>query len=407
MPRKDPFVHNPPLPRNYAPDLLVLDQGEGVYVDDVVGNRYLDFGAGIAVNALGYGREDIAAIAYQQMLKLIHTSNVYTSRPTVELAARLVASGAFAAVHLGNSGTEANEAAIKYARLYAKRTRGPGHHKLVCFEHAFHGRTMGALSVTPNERYREAFEPLVPGVITLRFNDPEAVKATVDDSCAGVIVEVIQGEGGLTPMTREFAAALNEACRTHDVLLIDDEIQAGLGRTGKIYAAEHVGLQPDIVTLAKPLAGGLPLSATLIPAKVNDLLKVGDHGTTFGGGPVTSAVARFVWDTITQPAFLEEVREKGQYLATALGRLTDSYSAFGPVRGMGMLRGIPVGDSGDDGTKLCSDVIAKAREEGVLLLRSGANVLRAAPPLVITNAEIDEGIERIFRACERMKDELS
>lgn len=406
MNKNDGMVHNPPLPRNFAPDFLVLEEGEGVYVSDKDGNRYLDMGAGIAVNALGYGREDLAKIAYDQMRKLIHTSNLYTSRPTIELAGRLVAGSPFAAVHFGNSGSEANEAAIKYARLYTHRTRGPGHHRLLCTRNGFHGRTMGALSVTPNAHYQEPFQPLIPGVEVIPFNDSAALERILDDSFAAVIVEVVQGEGGLVPMTKEFAGALNRVCGRHDVPIIDDEVQTGIGRTGSVYAYEQVGLRPDIVTLAKPIAAGLPLSATLIPEKINSLLKPGDHGTTFGGGPVTTAVAAKVWEILTAPEFIKAIGLRAEHLSRRLEELRTRYPAFGPLRGMGLLRGIPVGPTEEDGAALGAKLLQAARAEGVLVLRSGKNVIRFAPPLVIEPAEIDEGLKRFERACKLFAGEL-
>lgn len=401
MGKKSPIVHNPPLPRNYSADLLVLERGEGVYVEDAAGNRYLDFGAGIAVNTLGYGREDLAAIAAAQMRKLIHTSNLYATNPSLSFAGTLVASGPFAAVHFGNSGTEANEAAIKYARLYAARTKGRGHHKLLCFDGAFHGRTMGALSVTPNKHYQDPFRPLISGVATLPYNDAAALEKKLDGSFAAVMVEIVQGEGGLRVMTREFARALNALCRKHDVILIDDEVQTGIGRVGSLYAYAQVGLKPDIVTLAKPIAGGLPLSATLIPKRINDLLKPGDHGSTFGGGPVTTAVAAHIWKTISRDKFLADLREKADYLAGELTALRKRFSWLGELRGMGMLRGLPVEVPAPGQTAAVSTLLAAARDEGVLILRSGANVLRVAPPLTITKKEIREGVSRLASAFEK------
>jgi len=403
----DGMVHNPPLPRNYAPDFLEIERGQGVYVEDRDGNRYLDFGAGIAVNALGYGREDLAKIAYDQMRKIIHTSNLYTTRPTVELAQKMTADGRFAAVHFGNSGAEANEAALKYARLYAHRTRGPGHHRLLCLQNAFHGRTMGALSVTPNAHYQEPFAPLLAGVEVIPFNDVEALEKTLDGSFAAVICEVVQGEGGLLSMTKEFAASLNRQCRKHEVMLIADEIQTGMSRTGFFYASESVGLEPDIITLAKPLAGGLPLSATLIPAKINNLLSPGDHGTTFGGGPVTTAVAGHVWDLVSAPDFIAGVRESATYLREKLETPRRRYPALGPLRGLGLLIGMPVGPDEERGAELVPKLLAAARDERLLLLRSGRNVIRIAPPLVISKSEIDEGIARLEKACGRFAGALS
>jgi len=353
---------------------------------------------------MGYGVEEIARIAADQIRKIVHTSNLYTTEPTLTLARKLIASGPFQAVHFGNSGTEANETALKYARLYAKRKRGEGHHTLLTFTHAFHGRTLGALSVTPTEAYREPFEPLLPGVEVCPYNDVEAFKKIVNERFAGIIVEVVQGEGGLEVMRPEFARALNELRDAYDLILIADEVQTGLGRTGYLYASEAVGLKPDIITLAKPLAGGLPLSATLIPEKINALLRVGDHGTTFGGGPVTTAVASYLWDTVSSPDFLKEVREKGKFLGGALDAVQKEFSSgairLTRVRGMGLLRGLEVevekGDLGD----WMKRILQVARKEGILVLRSGKNVIRIAPPLVISRTEMEEGVEKLRRALK-------
>jgi acetylornithine/N-succinyldiaminopimelate aminotransferase len=407
---REGIVHEPPLPRQYGTELLVLKEGKGVYLWDVQGNRYLDFGSGIAVNALGYGREDIARVAADQMRRIVHTSNLYTTEPTLTLASKLIASGPFQAVHFGNSGTEANETALKYARLYAKRKRGEGHHALLTFSHAFHGRTLGALSVTPTETYREPFEPLLPGVEVCPYNDVEALKKTVDERFSGIIVEVVQGEGGLEVMSREFAQALNELRDAFDLVLIADEVQTGLGRTGYLYASEAVGLLPDIITLAKPLAGGLPLSATLIPEKINSLLKVGDHGTTFGGGPVTTAVASYLWDTVSNPDFHKEVREKGEFLEAELESLRKEWSSgallLSRVRGLGLLRGLEVEVEKGDMGEWMKKILQAARKEGVLVLRSGKNVIRIAPPLVISREEIREGIEKLRRALQSVASQM-
>ncbi|MFP4374107.1 MAG: aspartate aminotransferase family protein [Spirochaetaceae bacterium] len=387
-----------PFPKNYASELLALERGAGVYVEDTDGTRYLDLGAGIAVNALGYGRHDLAEIAQEQMRKLIHVSNLYTTRPALELGRALVGSTPstqgkrFAAVHFGNSGAEANESALKYARLYAGATKGPGHHRFLTFSNGFHGRTMGSLSVTANAKYRTKFEPLVPGVEVAPFNDPDALEKTLDESFAGVIVEVVQGEGGLRVMTREFARALNELTAEYDVMLIGDEIQTGLGRTGFLYGSTAVGLEPDIVSLSKPLAGGLPLSATLIPAKVNDILQVGDHGSTFGGGPVTTAVARRVWDIVSDLEFLARVRVAAEHLERGLAHIVERFGFITGTRGLGMLRGLEVAAPEDRTAEIMSRILAAARENGLLILKSGGNIIRIAPPLVITADEIDRGL---------------
>jgi acetylornithine/N-succinyldiaminopimelate aminotransferase len=385
------IAKNHPLPAQYAAELLVVTRGDGVHLEDAAGKRYLDFAGGIAVNALGYGREDLARAAYEQMLRLPHISNVFANEPALELAHRLRASGDWAAVFFGNSGSEANEAALKYARLYALRTKGPDHHRILCFSGAFHGRTMGALSCTPTAKYQDPFAPLVPGVAVAPYNDEAALERVLDGGFAAIIVEVVQGEGGLSVMSPGFAAALNRLCRKHDVLLIADEVQTGLCRTGDLFASRAIGLEPDLVTLAKPLAGGLPLSAVLIPEKVNRLLHLGEHGTTFGGGPVTTAVALKVWDIVSQPSFAAGVREKGAHLRELLEGLRARRGAVSDVRGRGLLAGF--GYRGDGAA-----LIARLQEKGLLVLRSGTDAIRIAPPLVITKEEIAEGVNIIEEA---------
>ena len=337
------LIKNPPFPKNYADTFLQIDSGDGVYLKDTAGKSYLDFGSGIAVNALGYGRDDLAKTAYEQMRKLIHISNLYTTEPSVELAEMLCQAGDFTAVHFGNSGTEANEAALKYARLYSLRKKGAGHHKFLYFSNAFHGRTMGALSVTATKKYKESFEPLIPGCDMIDYNSVEQLESLSNpEEYAAVIVEVVQGEGGLVSLTPEMIESLNSFCSKYDIILIADEVQTGGGRTGDIFASAGTGLNADIITLAKPLAAGLPLSATLIPAKINDLLKPGDHGTTFGGGPVTTAVAYQSWKILSDPAFLKEVAEKGEYLRKLLVQEMEKAGLKGETRGRGLLCGLVV-----------------------------------------------------------------
>jgi acetylornithine/N-succinyldiaminopimelate aminotransferase len=401
---KESFVHESAVPRQFGTDFLVLREGKGVYLFDTAGKRYIDFGSGISVNALGYGRKDLAKIAYTQMKKIIHVSNLYATEPALRLGERLAASGNFAAVHFGNSGTEAHEAALKYARVYSQRVKGGGNFKLLTFEHAFHGRTLGALAVSPSPAYQEPFAPLMPGVEVSPYNDVEALERTLNSSFAGVIVEVVQGEGGLTSMTPEFAESLNRLCAQYNVILIADEVQTGLGRTGSLYASTAAGLKPDIITLAKPLAGGLPLSATLIPKKVNDILKPGDHGTTFGGGPVTTAVANRVWDIVTKPKFLTWVNERADALGAELTKIARTHSTgdirIGSVRGKGLLRGLEVIAPEDKTAGLMKSILTIAQGKGLLLLRSGKNVLRIAPPLVVTSKEIQAGCDILAAAIQ-------
>ena len=387
---KDAIVTDHPFPNAFSPEMLLLEHGSGCRVTDAAGKSYLDLGAGIAVNALGYGRDDLADVAAAQMRKLVHVSNLYTTGPALELAGKLTGDR-FAAVQYMNSGAEANESALKFARMYAHRgEKNAERHKILAFTGGFHGRTYGALACTATPKYQEPFRPMLPGVEVAPYNDVEALRKTLDGTFAGVIVEVVQGEGGLASMTPEFAAALN-ACRDeHDLILIADEVQTGLGRAGHLFASDSAGLKPDIVTLAKPLAGGLPLSAVLLPAAVNDRLHFGEHGTTFGGGPVTCALASHVFDILTDPAFLAAVRERGEQLRQGLESLREAHG-LGPVVGAGLLRGVHV--PGKAGEQPRIQALSTAlRTAGVLVLRSGDDVMRIAPPLVISADEIAEGL---------------
>ncbi len=384
--------NNLPFPKNYSSEMLCLDHGEGVYLVDADNRRYLDFGAGIAVNALGYGRADLADIAATQMRKLIHVSNLFATEPSLRLAGTILRDAEaflgvpYAAVHFGNSGSEANEAAVKYARVFAKRTRGAGHHKILVLSNGFHGRTLGALSLTPSKKYQEPFAPLVPGVESIEHNDVDALTRTLDSTFAAVFVEVVQGEGGLAVLSTDFVHALNDLCKRHGVLLVADEVQTGLGRAGEFFASTAVGLRPDILTLSKPLAGGLPLSATLIPESVNEVLHVGDHGTTFGGGPVTTAVALSVWEQLRDPNMHAAIRGAAATLDDELTRLADAHPCVEGVAGLGLLCGLVIDDP--DRAK---EVLPACRERGLLVLRSGARVVRIAPPLTISEVEIKDG----------------
>jgi acetylornithine/N-succinyldiaminopimelate aminotransferase len=388
------------FPRNYSNEFLILDKGEGVYLFDVSGKKYLDFGSGIAVNALGYGNKEIADIAHKQMMKLVHVSNLFTTEPALDFASKLVDGKRFAAVHFGNSGSEANESALKYAKLYSLRTKGENNHKVLSFSGAFHGRTMGALSSTYNKKYKEPFGPLIPGAEIIEFNNVELLKKTLNSSFAAVIVEVVQGEGGLLTMTPEFTAALNELCEKYKVLIIADEVQTGMGRTGTLYACDGINLHADIITLSKPLAGGLPLSATLIPDFVNNKVQVGEHGTTFGGGPVTTAIGSYIWDIISDPEFLEGVREKSSYLIGKLENLKKDYPFIKDIRGKGLLLGLEIAE--DDKVDVLK-IMGMARDKGLLLLKTGVNVLRMAPPLIIEKKEIDEGIAILESVLKELK----
>jgi len=396
---------NPPFPQNYAKEFLVLERGEGSWLEDAYGNLFLDFTSGIGVNALGHGRKDMAKVAQKQMKKLIHVSNLFTTRPALELAEKLVALGDFDAVHFGNSGSEANEAALKYARKYALTKKGPEHHKILSFEGAFHGRTYGALSMTPTEKYRKPFGPMVPGIEFIPYNDSKALRETLDGSFAAVILEVLQGEGGLRVASPEFLDTLKELCEKQDILIIVDEIQSGLGKTGEILACTALGFKPDIITLSKPLAGGLPLSATLIPKKVNQTISIGDHGTTFGGGPVTCAVALFVLEEISSQKFLQKVKNKAALFEEGLEELKGRFPFIRELRGMGLLRGIALNLPQGKET-LLGEILNRLKEKGMLALRAGEDVLRLAPPLVIKKKEIRKALRFIGEVLQELQGEF-
>ncbi|MGQ9550218.1 MAG: aspartate aminotransferase family protein [Roseiflexus sp.] len=381
------------LLQTYARPGFVIERGEGCYLYDSEGRRYLDCVAGIAVNALGYGDPDVVRAIREHAEGPIHLSNLYHSRPAVELAQTLVDHTSWAdRVFFCNSGAEAVEGALKFSRRYARDTHGEGKTTIVAFSGSFHGRTMGAVAVTAREKYRQPFEPVMPGVRFAPFNDIATAAAAITDDVCSVIVEPVQGEGGLSVATPEFLRALRERCDAVDALLIFDEIQCGIGRTGTLWAHEPSGVLPDLMTIAKPLGGGLPIGAILMRQKVAQTIHVGDHGTTFGGGPFITSVAQTVFRKIADPAFLNHVRDVGDYLGEALAELQASRpNMVLEVRGRGLMRGVVI--NGSAGT-----VREAAHNEGLLIATAGDDVLRLVPPLILTRAQVDEAVEKLTRA---------
>jgi len=365
---------------------LVLVRGKGARLYDRDGRQWLDFAAGIAVNGFGYGDRRIVSAIRKQAGLLIHASNLFHTEPASVLAGRLVALAFPSKVFFCNSGTEAWEGAMKFARRIGKEQ---GRTEFVCFEHSFHGRTMGALATTWTAKYREPFEPLVPGVRFCPRNDLAAAAAVVGERTAAVMIEPVQGEGGIHPASAELLRGLQALCRERGALLVFDEIQCGLGRTGRMFAYEHSGVVPDILTLAKPLAGGLPLGAILIKDTLAPAIKVGDHGSTFGGNPVAAAAALAVLDHLTAPGFLEDIQKRGAYLMRGLRRLARRYpKAVAEVRGLGLMVGVELrGEAGP--------VVKGLRERGVLATKAGDKVLRLLPPLVIRRKEIRAFLEAL------------
>jgi predicted acetylornithine/succinylornithine family transaminase len=358
---------------------LVLVSGKGSRLVDAEGRRYLDFAAGVGVNGLGYGHPSVVAAIRRQAGRLIHASNLYHSEPGLRLAERLVSLAFPARVFLCNSGTEAVEAAIKFSRRIG---RAEGRTEIVAFEGSFHGRTIGALSLTWKASYREPFEPLMPGARFCRFADLEDAAQAIGPRTAAVIVEPVQGEGGVRVMPPEFLRGLRALCHERGALLVAEEVQCGLGRTGRLFAYEHAGITPDLLTLAKPLGGGLPLGAVLVADGRAGAIAVGDHGSTFGGNPVAASAALAVLDVIAAPGFLEKVARRGAALKRALSRLARLHPGrVREVRGLGLMLGVELAGP-------AAWVVKGLRARGILATRAGDEVVRLLPPLVVKPAEI-------------------
>lgn len=369
---------------------IVLEKGEGVYLYDVDGKKYLDFAAGIAVNCLGYGHPTYTKALQAQMEKLTHISNLYYNVPMLEAGEKVQKASGMEKVFFTNSGAEAIEGALKAAKKYAFCRDGHAGHSVIAMNHSFHGRTVGALSVTGNAHYREAFEPLMGGVKFADFNDLDSVKAQLDPSVCAIIAETVQGEGGIYPATPEFLEGLRQLCDEHDILLILDEIQCGMGRTGNYFAWQGYGVKPDIMTCAKALGGGVPVGAFVLGEKaVAHSLEPGDHGTTYGGNPLACAAVRTVLDIYEQEKIVEHVQELTPYLEKRLDEVIQEYPCVNARRGKGFLQGLVI-----DGRSV-GEVVNRALENGLLVISAGTNVLRLVPPLVIEKQHIDEMIEKL------------
>lgn len=376
---------------------VVLDHGEGVYLYDIEGKKYLDFAAGIAVQALGYGNEEYNNALKNQIDKLLHTSNLYYNQPIAEAAEKLCAVSGLERAFFTNSGAEAIEGAIKSAKKYAYEKDGCTDHEIIAMEHSFHGRTLGALSVTGNAHYREPFEPL-PGIVKFaEFNNLESVKALVNKKTCAIIMETVQGEGGIYPAEKEFLAGVKKICEENDILLILDEIQCGMGRTGAMFAWQNYGIKPDIMTCAKALGCGVPVGAFVMTQKVADgSLKPGDHGTTYGGNPFVGAAVSKVFDIFEEKNLVEHVKEISVYLEEQLDKLVEEYSFVTARRGMGLMQGLEL-------TIPVVEVSTKALEYGLIVITAGSNVLRFVPPLVIEKEHVDEMIEKLKKVFGEFK----
>ena len=374
---------------------VVFEKGEGVHLYDTQGKKYLDFAAGIAVNALGYHYPGYDEALKDQISKLTHISNLYYNQPVIEAGAKLVLASQMDKVFFTNSGTEAIEGALKAAKKYAYVRDGHADHEIIAMNHSFHGRSVGALSVTGTAHYREPFEPLMGGVKFADFNDLESVKAQITDKTCAIITETVQGEGGIYAADKEFLEGLRRICDEKDILLILDEIQCGMGRTGYYFAWQAYGVQPDIMTCAKALGCGVPVGAFVLNKKAASAsLEPGDHGTTYGGNPFVCAAASKVFSIFEKDLILAHVRELTPYLESKLDALVAKHECAACRRGMGFMQGIvikgrPVGE-----------VVQKALEKGLLVISAGSDVLRIVPPLVITKENVDQMYEILDQCME-------
>ena len=371
---------------------VVLDKGEGVHLYDIEGKQYLDFVSGIGVFALGYANKEYNDALKNQIDKVIHTSNYYYNVPAINAAKKLKAVSGMDRVFFTNSGAEAVEGALKAARKYAFLKDGKNDHEIIAMNHSFHGRTFGALSVTGNPHYREAFEPMIGNIKFADYNDFDSVMQQVTDKTCAIIMETVQGEGGIHPATEDFLKKVRALCDEKDILLILDEIQCGMGRTGYMYAWQKFGVKPDIMTTAKALGCGVPVGAFLMTEKVGqNSLVAGDHGTTYGGNPLACAAIDKVLDLFDTNHIIDNVREVSDYLEEKLEDLKNRYDFIIDRRGSGLLQGLeldrPVGE-----------IITKALDNGLILINAGTNVIRFIPPLVITKSDVDEMI-KILEPC--------
>jgi len=378
-------LYNDYVLHTYARAPLVFDRADGVRVYDTEGRAYLDFVGGIAVNALGHCDADVVRAIKRQASRLMHVSNLYYTEPQAQVARMLVESSFADKVFFCNSGAESVEAAIKFSRKWGKQVGGDKKTEFLAFSSAFHGRTMGALALTPRPHYQDAFRPLMPDVRIAPFNDLSSVENVMTDRTCGCFVEPIQGEGGVIPAHQEFLDGLRSLCDRHNALLIFDEIQCGLGRTGHLWAHQFYNVYPDLMTLAKPIGGGLPMGAVLLRQKVADVMAPGDHASTFAANPVVCAAANVVLSKISDPAFLEHVRDMGGYLGQRLEALASSYKAITQVRGRGLMWGMQTNQP-------VAPVVSAGFDAGLLTCTAGPNVLRLLPPLTVTQADIDEAI---------------
>lgn len=370
---------------------FVLDHGDGVYLYDTDGKEYLDFAAGIAVFALGYNNQKYNNALKSQIDKLIHTSNLFYNEPAARAAEKICRASGMDKVFFTNSGTEAIEGAIKLAKKYAYLKTGVANHEIIAMNHSFHGRSMGALAVTGNKHYQEPFGPMIPGICFADYNDLDSVKALLNEKTCAVILETVQGEGGIYPATEEFIKGIRRLCDENGILLILDEIQCGMGRTGYMFAYEKYGVKPDILATAKALGCGVPVGAFLAGADVAAALVPGDHGTTYGGNPFACEAAATVLDLFEEEKIVEHVQEVSAYLEEHLDMLVKECDKIKERRGIGLMQGLEMNVP-------VAQVIGECHKNGLILISASGNVLRLVPPLIITKEHVDEMIAKLKKA---------
>lgn len=379
----------------YAPANFIPVKGKGSRVWDQQGKEYIDFSGGIAVTALGHCHPALVAALKTQGEMLWHTSNVFTNEPALRLARKLINATFADRVFFANSGGEANEAAFKLARHYAVTRHSPYKTKIIAFHNAFHGRTLFTVSVGGQPKYSDGFGPKPADIVHVPFNDLAAVKAVIDDHTCAVVIEPIQGEGGITAATPEFLQGLRDLCDQHQALLVMDEVQCGMGRSGKLFTYMHYGVQPDILTTAKALGGGFPVSAMLTTEDIASVMTVGTHGTTYGGNPLACAVAEAALDVINTPQVLAGINERHTRFTAALEKINQQYHVFSDIRGKGLLIGAELTEAYHGRAR---DFLHAAAAEGIMILNAGPNVIRFAPSLVIEFEDIEQGMARFKQA---------
>ncbi|WP_105616191.1 acetylornithine transaminase [Vallitalea okinawensis] len=378
---------------------VVLHSGEGVYVKDIEGKRYLDFVSGIAVNSLGYGNESFIKSVTNQLHKICHCSNLYYSQPNIEVAEKLIELSGLDKVFFCNSGAEAVEGALKLARQYGKKYKSTQAAKVIAMENSFHGRTYGALTLTGQKKYHAGFQPLLDQIQHVPFNDYSSLEQAIDDDTCAIFLELIQGEGGINMVDQDFLEQVRKLCDDKNILLIFDEVQTGIGRTGNWFAFQNFGIKPDIVTCAKGLGGGFPVGALIGNEKASRGFSPGEHASTFGGNPLAMSAVKAVLEEVEKENILPHVKEVGEYLSYRLNKLKKKYAVIKSVKGIGLIQGIEVSNMKD-----MKEIINKVMEEGLLLVNAGPKVIRFVPPLVTTKAQIEEGITILEVALKEVTD---